>query len=129
MLDRYQEAVTKTVCVLCMQRTGRGICGIGVSEDCALYRFFPEVVGIVKAIDSTVLHDYVHEFHNVVCVCCRENQDGNCKLRGTSECPLDLYFPLIVKTIKEVQEQEIATGTPGQKTGRRRNEPNASAYQ
>lgn len=111
MLDRYQEALTKAVCVECLQRNGRGKCGIGNSEECAVNRFLPEIVSIVKAIDSTMLHDYVHEFHNVVCVSCRENQDGSCKLRGTPNCPLDLYFPLIVKTIKEVQRQEAAVET------------------
>lgn len=111
MLDRYQEAITKAVCMQCMERTGRGICSIGVSEDCALNRFLPEVVSIVKTIDSELLHDYVHEFHNVICVSCRDNQDGSCKLRGTLYCPLDLYFPLIVKTIKEVQRQEAAVKT------------------
>ncbi len=111
MLDRYQVAIATEVCMQCMEHSGRGICSIGVFEDCALNRFFPEVVSIVKTIDSTMLHDYVHEFHTVICVSCRENQDGSCKLRGTPNCPLDLYFPLIVKTIKEVQRQEAAVET------------------
>ncbi|HEY4613553.1 MAG TPA: hypothetical protein VII11_11275 [Bacteroidota bacterium] len=108
MFDNYREAIMNTVCVHCLERTGQGVCGIGGSDECALIRFLPEVVGIVKTIDSTVMHDYVHELHNVVCVSCTENEDGSCAKRGTSGCPLDLYYPLIVNTIKEVQAKEAA---------------------
>ena len=106
MLDYYRKAITNAVCVECLKHSGQGVCGIGGSEDCAMIRFLPEVVSIVKSIDSNQLHDYVHELHNVVCVSCTENEDGSCSLRGTTGCPLDLHFPLIVKTIKKVQAKE-----------------------
>lgn len=110
MLDQYEpyrEAITKAVCVQCLQRTGQGRCGINGSEECPVIRFLPEVVGIVNTIDSTILHDYVHELHNVICVSCQENADGTCALRGTNGCELDFYFPIIVETIKEVQMKGI----------------------
>lgn len=110
MLDQYEpykEAITKTICVQCLQRTGQSKCGIDGADECPIIRFLPEVVGIVKAIDSTMLHDYVHELHNVICVSCRENADGNCALRGSYACELDFYFPLIVEAIKEVQRREV----------------------
>jgi hypothetical protein len=112
MLDQYREALTKAVCVECLHHSGQGVCGIGGSEDCALMRFLPEVVSIVNTIDSTMLHDYVHELHNVVCVSCSANEEGTCMLRGTSGCPLDLHFPLIVSTIKEVQAKEQVHRVP-----------------
>lgn len=112
MLDQYREAITKAVCVECLRDSGQGVCGIGGTEECALMRFLPEVVGIVKAIDSNMLHDYVHELHNVVCVSCTENEDGSCKLRGTTGCQLDLHFPLIISTIKEVQAREQVPKIP-----------------
>jgi len=108
MLDQYREAILNKVCVQCLEKDGRGVCGISGSEECALIRFLPEVVNIVKTIDSTTLHDYVHELHNVVCVSCRETEDGACSERGTSGCPLDLYFPLIVDTVKDVQAREAS---------------------
>jgi len=107
MLDHYRDAITKAVCVECLKHSGQGMCGIGGSDECTLIRFLPEVVSIVQTIDSTLMHDYVHELHTVVCVSCRENQDGSCTLRGTSGCPLDLHFPLIISTIKEVQAREV----------------------
>ncbi len=109
MLDHYEpyrEAITKAICVQCLQRTGQAKCGIDGSDECPIIRFLPEVVSIVKSIDSTMLHDYVHELHNVICVSCKESAEGNCALRGSSACELDFYFPLIVETIKEVQAQE-----------------------
>jgi hypothetical protein len=106
MLEQYQEALSKAVCVQCLQRNGRGVCSIGISEDCTLNRFLPEIVGIVKSIDSTLMHDYVHELHNVICVSCRENEEGTCSVRGTTGCAVDFYLPLIVDTIKEVQMKE-----------------------
>jgi hypothetical protein len=102
-LERYKEALSKVVCIQCLEKTGRGICSIGGSEECAINRYLPEVVSIVETIESSTMHDYVHELHNVVCVSCRENQDGFCKLRSTPGCELDLYFPLIVQTIKKIQ--------------------------
>ena len=110
--ERYKEALSKVVCTQCLERTGRGICSIGGTEECAINRYLPEVVSIVETIDSSSMHDYVHELHNVVCVSCRENQDGICKLRATPGCELDLYFPLIVRTIKELRAQEIALRKP-----------------
>ena len=106
MLEKYQEAITRIVCVQCLQRNGRGICGIGTTEDCSINRFLPEVVSIVKSIDSTTMHDYVHELHNVICVSCEENEEGRCTFRGSAACQLDFYFPLIVAAIKEVQANE-----------------------
>jgi hypothetical protein len=108
MLDRYREAITNTVCVQCLQRTGQGTCGLTGVEECPILRHLPDVVSIVTTIDSTMLHDYVHEFHNVICVSCRDNVDGQCALRGSYACELDAFFPLIVETIKEVQGKESA---------------------
>ena len=107
MVDRYQEAITKAVCLQCLAHNGRGICGIGSSEDCTLNRFMPEIISIVRSIDSTVMHDYIHELHNVICVSCRENDEGQCKLRGTTDCAVDFYLPLIVDTVKEVQGKMV----------------------
>lgn len=110
MINRYRQALMRNVCMKCLERTGQAVCGGGTTEDCTLMRFLPEVVSIVQNINSASMHDYVHELHNVVCVSCRENDDGNCTLRGTTECPLDFYFPMIVETIKEVQAQEARVG-------------------
>lgn len=99
-LDVYAEAIRSKVCSVCLDRTGRGICGLGSWDDCALNRYLNDVVILVNSIQSDSMHDYVHELHNVVCVSCLNNADGYCKER--SDCPLDRFFPLVVEAVQEV---------------------------
>jgi hypothetical protein len=104
----YEEAIRTKVCAHCIDRTGRGICGTQQWEDCALNRFMPEIVGIVNAVKSDSLHDYVHELRSEICVSCRDNQGGVCGLRNSLECAVDRYFPLIVEAIDEVNHRVAA---------------------
>ena len=107
-MNAYEEAIRAKVCAHCIDRTGRGICGTQQWEDCALNRFMPQIIGIVIAVKSDSLHDYVHALRSEICVSCRDNQDGVCGLRSSLECGLDRYFPLVVEAIEEVNMQAAA---------------------
>lgn len=107
-MNAYEEAIRTKVCAHCIERTGRGICVTQQWEDCALNRFLPEIVGIVNAVKSDSLHDYVHELRSKICVSCKDNQDGVCGLRNTLECALDRYFPLVVEAVEQVNARVAA---------------------
>lgn len=104
-MDAYAEAIRTKVCSVCIERTGRGICGLGAWDDCALNRYLNDVVIIVNSMHDAPLHERVQELHSVICVSCRDNPDGLCKLRASLDCSLDQYFPLIVEAISDVNAQ------------------------
>lgn len=101
-IDLYAEAIRSKVCSVCLDRTGRGICGLGSWDDCALNRFLKDIIIVVNSIQSNSMHDYVQELHNIICASCTDNPTGKCGLRETEECPLDRYFPLVVEAVQEV---------------------------
>ncbi len=107
-MNAYEEAIRTKVCAHCIDRTGRGICGTQQWEDCAMNRFMPEIVGIVTAVKSDSLHDYVHELRSKICVSCKDNQEGVCGLRNSLECALDRYFPLVVEAVEQVNARVAA---------------------
>ena len=107
-MNVYEQSIRTKICAHCIERTGRGICGTQQWEDCALNRFLPQIVGIVNAVKSDSLHDYVHELRSGICVSCRDNQEGVCGLRNSLECALDRYFPLVVEAIDEANHRVAA---------------------
>lgn len=98
----YEEAIRTKVCAHCIDRTGRGMCGTGQWTDCAINRYMPDIINVVNAVRSDSLHDYVLALHHVICASCKENPNGVCALRNSSDCALDRYFPLVVQAIEEV---------------------------
>lgn len=107
---QYEEAIRTRVCVACLERTGRGICGISRPEDCTLNQFMLEVIALVNSIKSESLYDYYAGFRVRVCPACKEALDGVCTVREVLDCPLDRYFPLVVESIKDVNAQQYFRG-------------------
>lgn len=103
----YEEAIRTRVCAHCIDRTGRGICGTQQWNDCALNRYLPEIVRIVNTVKSDSLDEYVLRLRSVICVTCKENDQGVCRLRNELDCALDRYYPLIVQTIEEVNTRSV----------------------
>lgn len=101
----YEEAIRTRVCAACIERTGRGPCGMGQWTECTLNQFMPEVITLVNSIQSDTLYDYYAGLRVRICPSCKEAVDGICTVREVLTCPLDQYFPLIVESIRSVNDR------------------------
>ena len=73
-LDEYWGAIKEKVCKHCIDETdGAGNLLERENEDCALRRFFPEIVKMVKSIKSDDIDDYVLALRVLICSHARIN--------------------------------------------------------
>lgn len=107
----YEEAIRTRVCTACLERTGRGICGIGQSDDCALNRFLPDVIRMVNMTRSDSLDDHVKRLHLTICTQCKQTPEGFCEERDLQECALYEYLPLVIEAIEEVNVKKSTVRT------------------
>lgn len=66
-----------------------------------LFARLDEVIQIVAAIRDFSTEPYYEKLRAVVCVNCRQDEDGRCVRRDGRECGLDAYFPTIVAIIEQ----------------------------
>lgn len=103
-LERYWDAVRRTVCRKCVDSDGHGNCRLTGEEECGLKLHFPKIVQTVLSVKSNSLELYVEALRQNVCAYCKhQSPDGRCMFRGRLDCGLDRYFPMIVEAIEEVQ--------------------------
>lgn len=103
-IEEYWEAVKESVCDHCVDETaGEGVVREKSAEECALRRYFPEIVQMVKSVKSDDVKDYELAQRGLICAhCTHQMDDGSCKLRKQLDCCLDRYFVLVLNTILEV---------------------------
>ena len=100
----YWEALQSKVCAKCLDGDGKGGCRIAPDQECAMKKYFPQVLETVNSMYSTSIAPYVTQLRSKVCaVCTHQSDEGKCTLRDEVDCALDRYFPLIVQAIEEVQ--------------------------
>jgi hypothetical protein len=101
-LARYQEAILKKVCSICIERSAGDVCTISGQGKCTIEQFLPEIIETATTVNSDKIDDYVSALRTTICRACRPNGDMNCAIRNSEECVLDRYFVLIVEAIEEV---------------------------
>ncbi len=103
-IEEYWDAIEDKVCKHCIDETdGAGNLREVGEEHCALRRFFPEIVKMVRSIRSDDIDDYVIAQRMLICSkCTHQSADGTCKLRQQLDCCLDRYLVLVINTIEEV---------------------------
>ena len=103
-LEEYWDAIKEKVCKHCIDETvGVGNLRERDNDDCALRRFFPEIVKMVKSIKSDDIDEYVLAQRMLICSqCTHQLEDDTCKLRKQLDCCLDRYLVLVINTIEEV---------------------------
>jgi hypothetical protein len=108
LINEYVEAIRTRVCVECIYRTGRGICGDGRWEDCALNRYLSDVIDVVNTVKEKNAEASMAEFHRRICDRCKAATGGVCAIRTEAECALERYFPQIVEAVCEVDARWAA---------------------
>ncbi len=102
-MEKYLQAIREKVCSICVDSDEKGNCKMTDEECCAVELYLDKIVDVIHSINSDRITDYVDALHQKICVECRGNFE-RCNLRADVNCSLDRYFPLIVETIKSVDE-------------------------
>ena len=114
--QKYLEEIQTRICHKCIDGDGNGNCLIARGSECAMKRFFPEILDAVRSVSGTSMEPYEASLRARVCgSCINQSPDGRCAIRDDVECSLDRYFPLIVQVIEEMDlAKRIAiSGTAG----------------
>ena len=105
--ERYRQAVKKKVCEHCVDLGENGECALTGDRKCGVEIYLERIVGVVHAVHSNRLEDYIRVLRERICSSCKnQNPDGSCLLRSEADCGLDRFFELIVETIEEVDAQK-----------------------
>ena len=102
-LDEYWESISERVFAHCLdEKDGAGNVRLTAEAQCTIKRFLPEIVQIVKNIESDRLDPYIDALRQTICTKCEYiKADGSCEQRARADCCLDRYFPLIVEALSE----------------------------
>jgi hypothetical protein len=114
---KYLEEIQTRICPKCIDGDGHGNCLIAHGTECAVNRFFPQILDVVRSVHDTSMEPYEAALRTKICgACINQSPDGRCAIRDDVECSLDRYFPLIVLAIEELDLCEVNAGS---ETGKR----------
>lgn len=102
-LEEYRGSLGERVFARCLdEKDGAGNVRLSDEAQCTIKRFLPDIVHIVKTIESDKLDPYIDALHQKVCVKCESSKpDGSCEERERADCCLDRYFPLVVEALSQ----------------------------
>lgn len=104
LTNGIEESLRRRVCSVCVEALPDGTCGRPPDHPCPLFARLDEVVDVVRTTSGDSIEPYARRLRVVVCETCEMDENGLCSQRDGLECPLDMYFPLVV----EVIESELA---------------------
>ncbi len=105
--DRIESELRRRICPVCMEAQPDGSCGLPAQYPCAMFRHLDRVISVVVGTSSDSMDAYTKKRRELVCSNCRlDLVSGDCGRPEDRACPLDIYFPQVVKII----ESELATG-------------------
>lgn len=104
--EQYWPIIQAKICSRCIDAGPGAECRIGGKQECSIRHFLPQIVEIIRSVESTSIIPYETLLRNKICsVCAHQSADGVCLARNDVECALDRYFPLIVEVIEEARQR------------------------
>ena len=108
--DRYQpyrEAIRRRVCAVCLDSANDGSCRLSGERTCAIDEHLPRVLGAIRDVQERRGDSYASAVEARVCRhCAARDARGGCALRQGGRCALDVYLPLVVEAIEEVDRSD-----------------------
>jgi hypothetical protein len=102
-MEAQWDVMKQRICRKCIDGNGKGNCRLPMNESCALEAFFPELIRVVRNVQSSSYEDYIAALRSDICSRCdHQMPDGTCRKRVSLECALDRYYPLVLDIIEEV---------------------------
>jgi hypothetical protein len=106
----FWETIRLKVCRQCIEADSAGNCHMPSGGVCPLEEFFPQIVRTVVNTQLDVFEKNSKEIRNEVCAACPyQGRDGFCQKRKDRSCALDRHFPLVVETIRSLQQTILRT--------------------
>lgn len=110
--QKHLEEIQTRICPKCIDGDGHGNCLIAHGTECAMKRFFPQILDAVRSVRDRSMEPYEAALRTRVCgACVHQSPDGRCAMRDDVECALDRYFPLIVHVIEEMDHARRIAGS------------------
>jgi hypothetical protein len=102
----YEKALERRICRKCPKWRGEhGVCTTPDPDGCAVFRYLPELVMAAQRLDRQTLPEFTQAVYRYVPMKCQNtNPDEACPLRDTLECDLKDYLPMVLDSVKEVNE-------------------------
>ncbi len=99
----YREAIRRRVCAVCLDSADDGSCRLSGQRTCAIDEHLPRVLEAVRDVQERRGDSYASAVEARVCRhCAARDSRGGCALRQGGRCALDVYLPLVVEAIEEV---------------------------
>ena len=99
----YREAIRRRVCAVCLDSADDGSCRLSGRRTCAIDEHLPRVVEAIRDVREQRDDSYASAVESRVCrQCVALDAHGACVLREGGRCALDVYLPLVVEAIEDV---------------------------
>jgi hypothetical protein len=99
----YRRAIRRRVCAVCLDSADDGSCRLSGQRTCAIDEHLPRVLEAISDVRERRSDSYASAVESRVCRhCAARDTGGTCALREGGRCALDVYLPLVVEAIEEV---------------------------
>lgn len=101
LTTRLTRRFEDEICPVCAHRTASAGCSLTARRECPIFEWSEKLAAVVADIDSDRLGDYMDQVGKIICPDCCQGDDGACAAREHLDCPLDLYFGLVVEILED----------------------------
>ncbi len=108
----YRDAIRRRVCAICLDSADDGACGLAGPLLCGIAENIPRLVdAILEGRSRQEDGTYAAAVEAKVCSHCPHRDDlGLCRLRRDGPCTVNVYLPLVIEAIEEVERRhEVGT--------------------
>lgn len=110
-MQAYLDAIRSRVCSVCIdgifdEKKRFVRCGLPIYRTCPVELYVPELIEVVKSVDSPNMEDYAIRLREKVCAICEQDEHGICDLRLQADCALDRYFLLVAEAVESVEKKQ-----------------------
>jgi hypothetical protein len=105
--EPYRDAIRRRVCAVCLDSADDGSCRLSGQRTCAIDEHLPRVLEAIRDVRERRDGTYASAIEARVCrQCVSRDAHGVCALRPGGRCALDVYLPLVVEAIEEVDGRD-----------------------
>ncbi|HTP80883.1 MAG TPA: hypothetical protein VMM57_10850 [Bacteroidota bacterium] len=108
-MNVYEEAIRQKVCGRCIERTGHGICGSGMMEECLLNQHMQEILEVARNVVIRSLDDYLRAVRTLQVLFSRyerEAAEGPNVLDARVPGLLEQYIPDIIDAVDRLNKKK-----------------------
>ncbi len=104
-MQKYINAIRENICSICADSSETGDCLLSNDEFCAIEVHLNKIIEIVLNNPVAEESDLFNLLKDEICKnCAPKNSKGQCVVKADSNCTLDKYFAVIIRTIRKLQQ-------------------------